>query len=86
MMDEEKKQYPITGDIARALDRVNALNGLRDRYIKLRFLGYRLAKRAAIEAENTRSDLWEMVYALYPEIRGKRLTLNRSTMSVEEVS
>ena len=86
-MSEQK--YTIPDNLWDVKSRVVALQQLQDSYIALRFFGYRLAKKAAIEASREMSAFWDGVVELYPELKGKRLTTTDGkevvVMKLEEV-
>jgi len=62
-----------------------AVKKLRDIYVAARFLGYRLAKRAAKDALKAHSKAWEEIYAVYPELKGrKNVSVNIQTGVISE--
>jgi hypothetical protein len=68
-----KKKYVVPDDLWDLRTKSIALNELRDTYVIMRFFGYRLARKAAIEAARLMDDFWSGIRDLYPELRGKSL-------------
>lgn len=64
---EERKEYPISDDIALLHDKSIACKKLRDLAIKLPF-GYWKARKAATDSEYFKRIFWKKVRRIYPEL------------------
>lgn len=69
---------PIPDELNDLMVRSIALEELRDKYVA-RPLGYRRARRAAIESGRLWERFWIGVDTLYPETHGLSLAYNRLT-------
>lgn len=69
----KEKKYIIPDDLWDLRTKATAMNELRDAYIIMRFFGYRLARKAAMEAARATDEFWNGVRDLYPELRGEHL-------------
>ena len=78
------KEYAIPQDLVDIMIESHAAAKLRDRYVMLRYFGYKLALKAAIQSECKGREFWGKVYELYPETSGKKLHFDHSTKLVGE--
>lgn len=69
---EERKEYPISDDIALLFDKSIACEKLRDLAIKLPF-GYWKARKAATDAEHFNRLFWKRIRQVYPEFNNNKL-------------
>ena len=82
------KEYKVPDDLMVIWYRALGCAEVRDRYIQLRWFGYKGAIKAAAEAELHRSNFWEGVLLVYPELREKTIAVNagRSCVTVEDAA
>ena len=80
VMDEKK--YDISQEIIDLFIESMVLSNLRDRYMRLPF-GYKKAKRSAIEDRKASNKAWDMIYDVYPELRGKSLSFSMNDYKVK---
>ena len=80
------KEYKVPADLMAYWYRAAGCAEVRDRYIQLRWFGYKGAVKAAAEAEVNRVQFWEGVRRIYPEIKDKTLTIRagRSCVTVSK--
>ena len=78
------KKYVVPVELWETWNRMLALLGLRDRYVK-KANGYKKAVKAGTQAEACRSIFWSGISELYPEIRDstKRYDRNAQVVFVE---
>jgi hypothetical protein len=78
-------EYKIPQETIDILIESHAAAKLRDRYVMLRYFGYRLALKAAIRSERYSREFWDQVAELYPETEGKKLYFDHTRKLVSEV-
>lgn len=80
-----KEKYEVTDEIADMFNKFLAIQELRDLYIKVPF-GFKKAKRCALEAQECRSQFWQMVRELYPELSGYDVKYNQSDRILTKIT
>jgi hypothetical protein len=75
-MSEEAKKYPIPIELSDLFFKANGLAILRDRYVLLRYFGYKLAARASTESERLRGEFWAKLRELYPELSKENIKIS----------
>jgi hypothetical protein len=78
------KECVIPQDLVDIMIEAQAAAKLRDRYVMLRYFGYRLALKAAIQSEWKSREFWRRVIELYPEMSGKKFHFDHNTKLVVE--
>jgi hypothetical protein len=73
------KEYNLPQDLQDIFTEYVNLCDLRDKYILLRYFGYRLALRATRDANKCRDEFWKKVKELYPETAMMKGTYDIST-------
>jgi hypothetical protein len=79
------KEYNLPQDLQDIFTEYVNLCDLRDKYILLRYFGYRLALRATRDANKCRDEFWKKVNELYPETAMMKRTYDISTWIVSFV-
>lgn len=74
-------KYELTKEINELFDRTHACNECRDIAIKL-FFTTKKAIFYATEAKKANDKAWQLVYKLYPELKGKSLSYDHDTETV----
>jgi len=69
------KEYDVPQEVEDLFAEGAAMEGLRDRYIKMPFC-FKKTKKCAIKAEIKNRLVWRMFCDIFPELRGKRLSYN----------
>jgi len=84
-MNEEKREYPVSDDIAEYFISYEAALELRDKALNMPF-GYRKALKASKDIVKNQRIFWKKVRQVYPELKDKSLDYNRvkQTISVQE--
>ena len=80
---DDSKEYAIPDDVSNLFAEANAMEGLRDCYVKRPF-GYKKAKKCAIASEIVTREAWKMVYNLYPELRNKSISHNHGIVKISK--
>jgi hypothetical protein len=70
------KQYPLPSDLMAIWWVAKGAAALRDRYVVLRFFGYKGALKASADNEMMMARFWGHIRKLYPELKGKTLQLD----------
>lgn len=78
------KKYDVPEDLALFMDRMIAMEQLRDRFCKSIIWGYRRAKKAATDVETFRRKFWTGFLDVYPNLTGKALSYNPTGCYVHE--
>lgn len=73
-MKTERKEYPIPEEILLLHDEIVAMGRLKNFYVKMPF-GFKKAVKCTIKSETTRRKFWEMIYKLYPEFKGRDISV-----------
>ena len=79
-----EKKYDLPDDVILLHTKYKACLKLRDKYASMR-IGYRLARKSAIDAESYIKKFWHAIYEIYPKIRGKSLTYDWNTTYIRAV-
>lgn len=73
----EKKEYALPEEIIEKFDEFQAMEDLRDKYIKIPF-SFKKAVKCGIASRKAHNKAWLMVYELYPKLKNKLLTAHYS--------
>lgn len=80
------KEYTVPDDLMAKWYAAKGAETLRDRYVKLRYFGYKPALRAAGAAARIEAEFWRDVRELYPELGiNTRISLNTITRTVSKL-
>ena len=72
----------VPQEISEKFITANSYHELRDVLIRIPFC-FNKVKKISKEMFKLRQEGWEMVYEIYPEIRGKKIQINTSKNEVE---
>lgn len=76
------KKMKVPQEIADMFMTANAYSELRDILIRLPFC-FNKVKKLSKEIFRLRHDGWEMIYEIYPNIRGKKIQIDTTTKEVK---
>jgi len=79
----EEETYEVPSELEELLGKSIALNDLRDRYVRIP-LGFKKARKLAIESEQLRRKFWIEIRKLYPELSSKRLVHTGGFITIDD--